>query len=173
MSLNKLIAEYDPILRNHLVHAQVHDGAVSSLFPAIQNESIGIIAENVRSELLRSIKRNKYYGAMLDTTPDASHHEQMSQIIQYVDVNFVTKNVEVRESFSGFIHVYSKDAKSIVDLITHTLERDMLPLADCRSQCYDNAAVMSGHLSGGQKRIMDRKPWAIFVNCDNRRHGRN
>jgi len=167
LSLNKLIAEYDPVLRNHLARAQAHNGAVSYLSTAIQNEFTGIIAENVRSELLRSIKRNKYYGVMFDTTPDASHREQMSQIIRYVDVDFVTKNVEVRESFLGFIKVYSKDAKSIVDLITHTLERNMLPLADCRSQCYDNAAVMSGHLSGVHKRIVDRNPWAIFVNCDN------
>jgi len=104
---------------------------------------------------------------MFDTTPDASHREQMSQIIRYVDVDFVTKNVEVRESFLGFIQVHSKDAKSIVDLITHTLERDMLPLADCRSQCYDSAALMSGHLTGVQKRIVGRYPRAIFVNCDN------
>jgi len=167
LSLIKRIAEYDPILRNHLAHAQAHDGGVSYLSPAIQNEFIGIIAENVRSELLRSIKRHKYYGVMFDTTPDASHCEQMSQIIRYVDVDFVTKNVEVRESFLRFIQVHSKDAKSIAELITHTLERDMLPLADCRSQGYDNAAVMSGHLSGVQKRIMGRNPRAIFVNCDN------
>jgi len=165
LSLIKLIAEYGPILRNHLPHPQAHDGAVSHLSPAIQNDFIRFIAENVRSELLRSIKRNKYYGVMFDTTPDARRREQMSQIIRYVDVDFVTKNVEVRESF--FIQVHSKDAKSIVDLITHTLERDMLPLADCRSQCYDNAAVMSGHLSGVQKRIVGRNPRTIFVNCDN------
>jgi len=59
LSLIKLIAEYDPILRNHLAHAQAHDGAVSFLSPAIQIEFIVNIPENVRSELLRSIQRNK------------------------------------------------------------------------------------------------------------------
>jgi hypothetical protein len=42
-----------------------------------------------------------------------------------------------------------------------------LPLEDCRCQCYDNAAVMSGRISGVQKRILDKNPLALFLNCDN------
>ena len=103
LSIIKLIAEYHPILRNHLSHAETDDGAVSYVASPTQNEFIGIIAENVRSKLLRSIKRNKHYGVMFKTTPDASHRDQMSQIIRHVDVDFVTTNVEVQESFSGLI----------------------------------------------------------------------
>ena len=40
-------------------------------------------------------------------------------------------------------------------------------MKDYRSQCYDNAAVMSGHISGVQQRIIDRNNLALFVNCDN------
>jgi len=43
-----------------------------------------------------------------------------------------------------------------------------LPLQDCRCQCYDNAAVMSGRISRVQKRILDKNTLALFVNCDNR-----
>jgi len=32
---------------------------------------------------------------------------------------------------------------------------------------YDNAAVMSGHISGVQARLCDQNAKAIFVNCDN------
>ena len=47
--------------------------------------------------------------------------------------------------------------------------KDQLPLRDCCSQCYDNAAVMVGHVSGVQRRILDKNPTALFINCDN--HG--
>ena len=40
-------------------------------------------------------------------------------------------------------------------------------MENCRSQCYDNAAVMSGHVSGVQQRICARNNKALFVNCDN------
>jgi len=55
----------------------------------------------------------------------------MSRIIRYVDGGFVTKLLEVRESYLGFIQVHSKDANSIVDLIAHMLKRHMLPVVDC------------------------------------------
>jgi len=55
----------------------------------------------------------------------------MSRIIRYVDVNFVTKLVEGREPYLGFIQVHSKDANSNVDLIAHMLKRHMLPVVDC------------------------------------------
>ena len=67
----------------------------------------------------------------------------------------------------GFIQVYHKDAASAVDKIVKQLEQDHLPLEDCRSQCYDNAAVMSGEKSGVQQRLTAMNPKAIFVNCDN------
>ena len=64
-----------------------------------------------------------------------------------------------------------KNAAAIVNTICEKLEKDQLPLRDCCSQCYDNAAVMAGHVSGVQRRILDKNPNALFINCDN--HGLN
>ena len=60
-----------------------------------------------------------------------------------------------------------EEAASIVNTICEKLERGWLPLRDCCSQCYDNAAVMSGHVSGVQPRILGKIPIALFNNCDN------
>ena len=72
-----------------------------------------ILASSVTNKVLDDIKRNKCYGLLLDTTPDVGHREQMSQIIRYVDVDFVNKKIEVKESFIGFINIHAKDAASI------------------------------------------------------------
>ncbi|KAL1447902.1 hypothetical protein MTO96_044187 [Rhipicephalus appendiculatus] len=58
-------------------------------------------------------------------------------------------------------------AESFVDVILGKLEEDKMDLQDCRSQCYDNAAVMAGQKSGVCQRIAEKNKLAIFVNCDN------
>ncbi len=167
LALLKVIAQYDPLLANHLQRAQENPRSVSYLSPEIQNEFICLLASTVRKKLLSDIKQNKYYGILLDSTPDLGDREQLSVVIRFVDVDFVTKKVEIKESFLGYIEIHAKDAATLEKVIVEQLESYNLPLADCRSQCYDNASVMSGHISGLQQRILARNHRALFINCDN------
>jgi len=167
IELLKLIAEFDPVTKSHLLYAQQNPGSTTYLSPESQNEFIQILASTVREKLLQDIRKTKYYGVMFDSTPDAAHHEQMSQVIRYVDINFEEKTVVVKESFLGFIQAHKKDAASIADIILQQFEKDKLSFEDCRSQCYDNASVMSGYKSGVQQRLAALNSKATFVNCDN------
>ncbi|XP_055877108.1 zinc finger MYM-type protein 1-like [Biomphalaria glabrata] len=163
----KLIAQFDPLLSSHLQHSKHVPSSVSYLSPRIQNEFISLLASTVRKQILCDIRRNKYYGLMLDSTPDLAHREQLSEVIRFVDVNFKTKKVTIKESFLGFIQLHAKDAATLENVIVEQMQADNLPISDCRSQCYDNAAVMAGELSGLQQRIAIRNPQASFVNCNN------
>ncbi|XP_039302821.1 zinc finger MYM-type protein 1-like [Solenopsis invicta] len=86
---------------------------------------------------------------------------------------FATQNLPLRghsESLShddGFIELHAKNAASIEKVIVEKLNSDNISLDNCRSQCYDNAAVMAGYISGVQQRICERNHRALFVNCDN------
>jgi len=42
-----------------------------------------------------------------------------------------------------------------------------MELQDCRSQCYDNAAMTARPRSGVNKRISEKNNFAVFINCDN------
>ena len=101
------------------------------------------------------------------TPPDQAHCEQMSEVVRYVEVDFERKTVRIRESFLSFIQISQKDAESLVKAILRQLEQDKMELQDCRPQCYDNAAVMTGHRSGVQQRICEKNNLALFLNCDN------
>ena len=103
---------------------------------------------------------------MFDSTPDQANHEQVSEIVRYVDIDFAKKTVKVQESFLGFIQTNKKDAESLANVILKQLEKDRMNILDCRSQCYDNAPVMAGDISGVQQRIIEKK-LAMFVNCTN------
>ncbi|XP_053147367.1 uncharacterized protein LOC128343036 [Hemicordylus capensis] len=167
LGLVKVMATYDPVLKEHLTYVESHPGSPSYLSLAVQNEFIHLMASTVRQSLLRRIRKAKYYGLMFDWTPDQAHCEQVSEVVRYVEVDFERKTVHVRESFLGFIQVSQKDAESLVEEILKQLEKDKMELQDCRSQCYDNAAVMARHRSGVCQRISEKNNLAVSVNCDN------
>ena len=58
---------------------------------------------------------------MLDSTPDISHSEQMSQVIRYVDVDSINKKVSIKESFLGFIDIHAKKAALIENTFFYKL----------------------------------------------------
>lgn len=167
LGLLKLLAIFDPIMQAHLTNVQNSPGFTSYLSPSIQNEIIHLMASTVRQNLLKNIRKAKYFGLMFDSTPDQAHREQVSEVVRYVEVNFEKKTVRVAESFLGFIQINLKDAESLVETILNQLEKDEMELQDCRSQCYDNAPVMAGYKSGVQQRIYEKNHLAVFVNCDN------
>ncbi|CAL1534480.1 unnamed protein product [Lymnaea stagnalis] len=70
-----------------------------------------------------------------------SNHDQAHR--EHISVDFERKDI-------GFIQISQKDAKRYVQDILHQLEKDEMKLEDCRSQGYDNTALMAGHRSGVQ-----------------------
>lgn len=106
---------------------------------------------------------------MLDSTHDAAHRDQCSLVVRFVhiDWDWETRKVQVKESFLGFNEMNGHDAESTTNLIFNWLEKLQIPMENCRSQCYDNAYSMAGHLSGVQTRILHLNPTALFINCDN------
>ncbi|CAN7988105.1 unnamed protein product [Ixodes pacificus] len=103
LGLLKLVAVFDPVIKQHLAYVESHPGPTSYLSPLVQNEFIHMMAPAVRDSLLQRIRKAKYYGIMFDTTPDQAHRKQMSEVVQCVDVDFDKKSVKVEESFLGFI----------------------------------------------------------------------
>ena len=105
--------------------------------------------------------------ALVDSIPGVGHCEQMSQVIRFVDVDHLKKEVSVKEAFLRHIQIHMNDAAAIEKVIVENLDSDKLPVDECRSLCCNNAAVLSGHISGVQQRILERNPRALFVSCDN------
>ncbi|XP_066969256.1 uncharacterized protein [Macrobrachium rosenbergii] len=79
LGLVKLIAEFDPIMRNHLDYGEQNAGSVSYLSPLVQNEFIQLLASTARNKLFVDICQAKCYGLLFDSTPDSAHREQMSE----------------------------------------------------------------------------------------------
>ena len=156
----KFLSFYDTLLENHLKNVRENPHSVSYLSHDIQNEFLSLLAGAVRDKIITEIKEAKYFGILHDSTPDVSHTEQLSQVIRYVQSDFETGNVRVKETFIKFVELDKKDAAGYEAIILKSLQDDGLNFLDCRAQMYDNEAVMSGSISGVQTRLRERNPKA-------------
>ena len=156
------LAKYDPIINSHLSSLLNNPKSVSYLAHDVQNEFISLMVKHVRNQIVAEIKASTYYGIMFYPTSDISHSAQLSEVIRYVKIDYNTSTVDIREAFSDFITIDKKDAVAYEHVIRSKLQVDTLNFDDCRSQMYDNAAVMSGYLIGVQARLVDKNPKAAF-----------
>ena len=77
LNLIEKVSTFDPILSEHVKRIKNKEIADHYLSKTIQNEIITMIAKETREEILRIIKKAKYYFIIVDCTPDVSHKEQL------------------------------------------------------------------------------------------------
>ena len=117
------------------------------------------MGEKVLLAIVKEVLSAKYYSISVDSTPDVSHVDQLTFTVRYV------KDSDPVERFLQFIPVHSHGAENLADVVIEFLQRNGIPLSDCRGQTYDNASNMAGRYSGLQARLRAVNPVAVFVPC--------
>ncbi|XP_022889134.1 zinc finger MYM-type protein 1-like [Olea europaea var. sylvestris] len=158
-----MVAEFDPIIREHIRRAQAHEIQYTYLGPKIQNKLIQTLAGEVRSAIVTKVKHAKYFSVILDCTPDASHEEQMSLVIRCVDESMDSSMVQ--EYWIEFLKVDDTSGLGLFTELTNVLTNLELDVDNIRGQGYDNGANMSGRHKGVQKRLLEINPKAFYTPC--------
>ena len=76
-----------------------------------------------------------------------------------------SQSYKVYEASVGHYSTDRTDAYQLTCLIKDTLIRLNLPLRNCRGQCYDDVANMSGRRSGVAAHIQKSEQWAACLYC--------
>ncbi|XP_050875573.1 uncharacterized protein LOC127079199 [Lathyrus oleraceus] len=163
LGLIEMLAEFDPIIQEHVRRVATQKIHIHYLGNKIQNDLISLLGSAIKIEIIRKIKQAKYFSVILDCTPDISHQEQMSLIIRYVDIS--SASISIEESFLGFLNVNDTTDKWLFDVLQNELKELGLDLFDVRRQGYDNGSNMKGKHQGVQKRFLDRNLRAFYTPC--------
>ena len=158
-----MLAHFDPVMKEHIDRITNDKIRDHYLGPSIQNELISLLAGAIRSVIIGKIKEAKYFSVILDCTPDASHQEQMSLIIRYVDTS--SDSACIQESFLGFLVVKDTTGQGLCDALEEKLKSLNLDIANVRGQGYDNGSNMKGKHQGVQKKVLDINPRAFYSAC--------
>ncbi|XP_039050204.1 uncharacterized protein LOC120191298 [Hibiscus syriacus] len=145
-----MLAEFDPVMIEHvqrITSGKIHHHYLSN---DIQNELILLLSSKIRSIIINRIKEARYFSVMLDCTPDASHQEQMTLIIRYVDGSSNTFKIE--EFFIEFLQVNDTTGQGLFKVLEDVLKSHDLDIDNIRGQGYDNGSNMKA-ISSLKKRF--------------------
>lgn len=161
LGILELISKFDPFLENHFSQfGNKGSGNVNYISSFTTRQIVDQMASKVLNHIVTEIKKVKYFGLIVDSTPDIAHVDQLSYILRYVN-----EEGEVLERFIKFQNIYSHTAKSLTTHIVSLLKELEISINNCIGQSYDNASNMSGKYSGLQAQIKQLSPKAEYVPC--------
>lgn len=135
----KLVFNFDPFLEENIKKFRNPGKEKISYMPStICKEFIDILATNLHLKIVSEVKKAKYFGISIDSTPDIAHIDQLTIIIRYA-----TDEGKVVERFLGFVPIEHHDGQYLFNVLKKMLNDNIIDISNCCSQSYDNASNMT------------------------------
>ncbi|CAB4028589.1 zinc finger MYM-type 1-like, partial [Paramuricea clavata] len=126
-----------------------------------QNNVIDFIGREIASQIVKEIGNCRAWALIADTTPDVSHHEQLS-----ICARIVNRNGKCSEHLLSCKRASGTKAMELYNLISETLVSKGVSFGKLVAQTYDGASNMSGCYNGLQAIIKEKVGKHVaFVHC--------
>ncbi|CAB4011432.1 zinc finger MYM-type 1-like [Paramuricea clavata] len=126
-----------------------------------ENNVIKIIGREIASQIVKEIGNCRAWALIADTTPDVSHHEQLS-----ICARIVNRNGKCSEHLLSCKRASGTRAMELYNLISQTLVSKGVSFGKLVAQTYDGASNMSGCYNGLQAIIKEKVGKHVaFVHC--------
>ena len=86
IQMTQLVARHCPLLDSWLNSPSSRAYNVTYIAPESQNETITLLADQVRQEIILDIKQAGMFSVSADTTPDLSKSDQMTVVCRFIGV---------------------------------------------------------------------------------------
>ena len=167
VQITNLVARHNSRLQPWLSDDNMKPCAVKYLSPSSQNEFINLLAEDVKSRIVKDVVSAEMYSVMADTSPDTSNTDRLVVAVRYVDENNVP-NERVLEMKETTDKTGEGQAKEILDTLQARIPSSQDALV---YQSYDYTASMSGIFNGAQQCLQEKIGRSIpYIPCQGHRY---
>ena len=109
-----MLVKYDAFFASHIEKfGNCGRGNISYLSSTICDEFIQLVGEYIAEMILKEVKKSKYFGIIVDSTPDVQHVDQLTFIIRHVN----PATFEIFERFLKFIPIKSHKGSSLAETV--------------------------------------------------------
>lgn len=155
------VLKFDPFLKAHIErYGNAGKGAPSYLSSKTCMEFIELMGERLLAEIIGQIEVVKCFSIIVDSTPDVTHTDLLAFIMRYVSLDG-----RIAKRFVKFLPIQSHSGESFCKSVLGVLQDMGTDISNCRGQCYNYSANMSGVYTGLQARIQHFNPLAEWVQC--------
>ncbi|KAJ8030264.1 Zinc finger MYM-type protein 1 [Holothuria leucospilota] len=158
LSILSLIAKHDDVIAE-----KICSGSQNSKYThhSVQNALLDIMKDMVFEEIREELNPAKFFAVLADESKDKSKKEQVVVAVRYCFQN------AIHEEFISVAEAQSLDANGLTDTIIESLNKIGVDMKNCVGQGYDGASVVSGHLNGVQRKLIEKTgaTMAHYVHC--------
>lgn len=170
----KLLAEYDPILKDHIEESmeiarrrrtagpgkkQGRGSLVTFMSKSFINKVICAVGESIQEIALSSVKEAGIFSVEIDSTQDISSVDQLAIVVRYVSSN------GPKETLLTLTVSHDGTGLGLYNKLKEVLEKLGLDIKNIIACSFDGASNMSGCFKGVQARLKQDNPNLIFTHC--------
>ena len=150
ISILRLLSKCNSDLKEHLLNGPKNARYISK---TIQNEILGIAADQIREFYRRCLRKSPHFSIMADEV--TSHGKESFLEVYHSD--FQTKPHK-HEALVDFCFLTRITGESIAENILKVLENHQINIKNCRGQASDTTSSMSSPRTGVQSHIKKHAP---------------